>query len=193
MSEAIAVAENIEIAPSATVPPRDVEGDPPRIGPGAHVRGGTTIYPDVVIGEDFTTGHHAVVRENTRIGDGVLVGTMAVIDGESTIGDDVSLQTNAYVPAGSTLGDRVFLGPGATLTNDPHPVREDADLEGPTIEDDASIGANATILPGVTVGEGAFVAASAVVTEDVPPGTLAVGVPAEHRELPAALEGGNAL
>ena len=67
------------------------------------------------------------------------------------------------------------------------------ELFGPTIEEGASVGANATVLPGVTVGEGAFVAAGAVVTGDVPPGTLALGVPARTRPLPEELRGGNDL
>jgi len=96
-----------------------------------------------------------------------------------------------YVPTNTTIGDRVFLGPHAVLTNDPYPLRREANLVGPTIEDDASIGANATVLPGVTVGAGAFVAAGAVVTEDVPPETLAVGVPATGKPLSPKLAGGN--
>jgi acetyltransferase-like isoleucine patch superfamily enzyme len=166
---------------------------PTVIGDRATVRAGTIVYTAVEIGEDFTTGHNALVREETTIGDGVVVGTDTVVDGRVTIGDDVSLQTGVYVPRETTIGSNVFVGPNATLTNDPHPVRREADLEGPTIEDGASIGANATLLPGVTVGEGAFVAAGAVVTEDVPPHTLAVGTPAEHRDLPEDLEGVNQL
>ena len=77
------------------------------------------------------------------------------------------------------------------MTNDPYPVRTDAELVGPRIENHASIGANATLLPGVTVGEGAFVAAGALVVNDVPPRTLAVGVPAVHRDLPEQLRGEN--
>ncbi|WP_460917866.1 acyltransferase [Salinarchaeum chitinilyticum] len=186
--------ENVDVAPTASLSPAGVEGEPPRIGANATIRGGTVIYPDVVVGENFSTGHHAVVRESTRIGDDVLVGTNVVIDGHARIGDGASLQTNAYVPTQSVLGDRVFLGPGATLTNDATPVRsEDERLEGPQLCDDVTIGANATILPGVEVGEGAFVAAGAVVTRDVPARTLAIGTPAEHRDLPAELEGGNQL
>jgi acetyltransferase-like isoleucine patch superfamily enzyme len=166
-------------------------GGGPTIGADPTVRSHSVIYGDVVVGDRFVTGHGAVVREGSVLGDDVLVGTHAVVDGECTIGDDCSLQTGVYLPRHTTLGDRVFLGPHAVLTNDPYPLREEADLEGPTLEDDVSIGANATVLPGVTVGEGAFVAADAVVTEDVPAETLAVGSPAEFEPLPDRLTGRN--
>lgn len=167
--------------------------EPPDIGPGSVVRSGTIVYDDVVTGSSFATGHHALVRERTVLGDEVLVGTQAVLDGETVVGDRVSMQTGVYVPQETEIGDDVFLGPNATLLNDPYPVRTDVGLEGPTIEDGVSVGANATILPGLAVGEGAFVAAGAVVIDDVPPETLAVGTPAVHRELPPELEGQNDL
>ena len=170
-----------------------MDGDPPVIGDDATIRSGTIIYPNVRIGDGFTTGHGALVREDTVLGDDVVVGTNVVIDGSTTVGDSVSMQTGAYVPTNTEIGDHAFLGPKATLTNDPYPVRRDVGLEGPTLEAHASIGANATLLPGVTVGERAFVAAGAVVTEDVPPETLAVGAPAVHRPLPDELDGRNEI
>ena len=166
---------------------------PAEIGANATIRAGTIVYCDVTIGNEFTTGHDAVIREKTTIGDDVLVGTNVVIDGYTEIGSHVSLQTGAYVPSHTTIGSNVFLGPCAVLTNDPYPVRQEADLDGPTIEDGVSIGANATVLPGVTVGENAFVAAGAVVTRDVPPETLAAGVPASEFTLPNTLKGRNQL
>jgi len=166
----------------------DQLGEPTVLGEGATVRGGTIIYGAVRAGSGFTTGHGALVREDTSLGDDVLVGTDVVVDGSTTIGSAVSLQTGAYVPAETTIGSQVFLGPGAVLTNDRYPIRGDTDLVGPTVEDGVSVGANATVLPGVTVGEGSFVAAGAVVTEDVPPGSLAVGVPARVEPLPERLD-----
>jgi acetyltransferase-like isoleucine patch superfamily enzyme len=171
----------------------DTDAPPAELGDDATVRDGTIVYAATSIGDEFTTGHNAVVRENTTVGDDVLVGTDTVIDGSSTIGSHVSLQTGVYVPTETTIRDRVFVGPRAVLTNDPHPVRREADLVGPTLENDVSIGANATLLPDVTVGKGAFVAAGAVVTEDVPLETLAVGVPARHEPLPEDLTGANQL
>jgi acetyltransferase-like isoleucine patch superfamily enzyme len=188
------LGENVTVDPGATVGyVYDDDADPAVVGPGGTIRSGTTVYADAEVGPEFTTGHDALVREDTTVGEAVVLGTKAVLDGRLTVGSEVSIQTGVYVPPESEVGDRVFLGPNATLTNDPYPLRVDDDLDGPTIRDGVSIGANATILPGVTVGKGAFVAAGAVVTEDVPPCTLAVGVPAEHYSLPEALEGGNAL
>lgn len=183
---------NRHVHPDATVGHAyDEDSTPPVVGEDATIRSGTVVYDDVEIGDGFTTGHGVLVREGTVVGDDVVVGTNTVIDGDTIIGSNVSLQTNVYIPTNTTIGDRVFVGPCAALTNDPYPIRQRSELVGPTLEDDASVGANATILPGVTVGEGAFVAAGAVVTEDVPPETLALGAPAEHRPLPEGLQGGN--
>jgi acetyltransferase-like isoleucine patch superfamily enzyme len=169
------------------------DGEVTRIGDGARIRSGTVIYPGVRIGANFATGHDALIREDTRIGDDVLVGTKAVIDGATTVGDRTSLQTGVYVPTETSIGDDVFLGPRAVLTNDPYPVRTEVELSGPDLRDGVTVGANATLLPDVTVGRGAFVAAGAVVTEDVPEETLAIGSPAQHRELPPEIGEANDL
>lgn len=171
----------------------DEDAEPATIGDRARIRQGTIVYCDVEIGDDLTTGHNALVREDTTIGDGVIVGTDTVIDGRTEIGSNVSLQTGVYVPTDTTIGDNVFVGPRVVMTNDPYPVRRDVDLVGPTLADGVSVGANATILPGVRIGEGSFVAAGSTVTEDVPADTLALGTPARHRELPENLSGENTL
>jgi acetyltransferase-like isoleucine patch superfamily enzyme len=184
----------ITVEPGATLGVEYETGAvPPDLGEDSVVRSGTVVYNDVEAGAGLQTGHHAVIREQTVLGTGCVVGTQTVIDGYTTVADDVSMQTGVYVPSYTEIGDRVFLGPSATLLNDPYPVRTDVDLVGPSIENDASIGGNATVLPEVTVGEGAFVAAGAVVTRDVPPGKLAIGAPASITELPPELEGGNEL
>lgn len=167
--------------------------EPTVIGNRAMVRAGTIIYTGVRIGDDFKTGHNALVREATQIGDEVIVGTNSVIDGHTSMGARVSLQTNVYIPSHTVIGSDVFLGPGAVLTNDPMPVRHEVNLTGPTIEDHVSIGANATVLPEVTVGTGSFIAAGAIVTKEVPPDTLAIGAPARHESLPDELQGDNNL
>jgi acetyltransferase-like isoleucine patch superfamily enzyme len=152
------------------------------IGDHAVLRSGTIIYCDVIIGDDFQSGHNTLVREKTRIGNKTSIGTAVVIDGNTSIGNYVSLQSMVYIPTNTTIGDNVFIGPNAVLTNDRYPPS--GCLDGPVIKTGAAIGANATILPGVCIGEGAFIAAGSIVTRDVPDYMMAIGNPARIKEIP---------
>ena len=166
---------------------------PTRIGKGAVLRAGTIIYAGVTIGEDCNTGHHAMVRENSKIGDHVVIGTNTVIDGHVIIGDFVKIESNCYIPTHSRIGSRIFFGPGVTLTNDRYPLklRDQYVPEGPIIEDGVTLGGGVVVLPGVRIGHDAFVAAGAVVTKDVPPFSLVIGVPGKILPLPEKLRGRN--
>jgi acetyltransferase-like isoleucine patch superfamily enzyme len=155
------------------------------IGNHAVLRPGTVIYCDVIIGDNFQSGHNTLIREKTRIGDKTAIGTSTVIDGNTIIGSSVSLQSMVYIPTNTTIGDHVFIGPNAVLTNDRYPPS--GCLEGPVIKSGAAIGANTTIMPGVCVGEGAFVAAGSIVTRDVPDYMMAIGTPARIKELPPGI------
>ena len=57
-------------------------------------------------------------------------------------------------------------------------------LESPVLEDDVEVYAGAKIIGGVRIGRGARIGANAVVVKDVPPGSVAVGVPAVSRPQP---------
>jgi serine O-acetyltransferase len=81
-----------------------------------------------------------------------------IVSGDTVIGDDVVLRH------GVTLGLRRTDQPGA-----------------PTIGNRVDIGAGAVILGKVTIGDDAVIGANAVVLTDVPPGALAIGVPATIR------------
>ena len=147
---------------------------PPVIGRNHTIRSNSIIYNDVVIGDNFRTGHNVVIRENTNIGDDVLIGTNTVIEGDVIIGNDVSIQSNVYIPTNSVIEDNVFIGPCACFTNDKYPVRINYELQGPKIRRGASIGGNTTFLSNVEIGEGSIVAAGAIVIHSVPPFYLAI-------------------
>ncbi|MGF1464669.1 MAG: serine O-acetyltransferase [Sandaracinaceae bacterium] len=72
----------------------------------------------------------------------------------------------------TVIGDRVGIMHGVTLATGPggRPA---------VIGDDVFIGANACVL-GAEVGAGARVAANSLVLNDVPPGAMAIGVPAKN-------------
>jgi acetyltransferase-like isoleucine patch superfamily enzyme len=158
-----------------------------KIGKNAVIRSGTIIYCEVIIGDNFQSGHNVMIREKTWIGNRVAIGTATVIEGDTTIGNEVSLQSMVYIPTGTVIGNNVFIGPNSVLTNDRYPPTRIGGLKGPQIMNGAAIGANVTLLPGVCIGEGALVAAGAIVTRDVPAHKLAIGTPARITALPSKM------
>jgi len=70
---------------------------------------------------------------------------------------------------------------GTVLTNTLHPRCKNARecMKGATLKRGARVCANATLMPDIVVGENAVVGAGAVVIEDVPPGSVALGIPAK--------------
>lgn len=67
---------------------------------------------------------------------------------------------------GTTIGSRALICQGVTIGG------------GPSVGDDVRVWAGAKVIGRITVGDGAEIGANAVVIRDVPPGCLAVGVPA---------------
>jgi acetyltransferase-like isoleucine patch superfamily enzyme len=176
----------VHLGPGAVIDPHVILGYPPgrpgafgdvRIGRQARVRAGSVIYAGVEIGDDFETGHHAVVREENRLGHGCTIWNGSTIDYGCVIGDRVRIHCNIYIAQFTTIEDDVFLAPGVSVANDPHPICTKC-MQGPTIRRGARIGVNATLLPHIVVGENALVAAGSVVTKDVPAGMLVAGAPA---------------
>ncbi len=151
-----------------------------RIGARAVIRSHTVIYAGNVIGDDFQTGHGALIREQNEIGDNVSIGSHTIVEHHVRIGNNVRLHSNVFVPEFSVLEDDCWIGPNVVITNARYPrsrhVKEQ--LCGATIRRGAKIGANATLLPGVTIGVDALVGAGAVVTHDVPDGAVVAGSPA---------------
>lgn len=161
-----------------------------KVGDNAIIRAFSIIYADVMIGDDFKTGHNILIREKTRIGSKIVIGSGSIIDGNVIIGDEVKIESQVYIPTHTKIGNRVFIGPGATLTNDRYPqrMRDEYVPDGPVIEDGVTVGANAVILPGVRIGEGSFLAAGTVVIRDVPAWSLVKGIPGQVQPLPEKLK-----
>jgi len=179
-------AVEVRLGAGAAIDPGVLLGYPPgrsgvvgvtRIGAGARIRAGSVVYAAVEIGDDFETGHHAIIREENRIGSHCTVWNNSTIDYGCVIGSGVRIHCNVYVAQFTTLEDDVFLAPGVTIANDPHPMCTKC-MQGPTIRNGARIGVNVTLLPLITIGENALVGAGSVVTADVPPGMLVAGNPA---------------
>jgi acetyltransferase-like isoleucine patch superfamily enzyme len=151
------------------------------IGAGATLRTHTVLYAGSTIGERFSTGHHALVREMNTIGDNVSIGSLSVVEHHVTIGDDVRIHSQCFIPEYTVLEQGAWIGPRVTITNAPFPKCPDVSkcITGVHIGRFARVGANSTILPGVRIGERALIGAGAVVTKDVPAGAVVIGTAAK--------------
>ena len=130
------------------------------------------------IGKNTKIWHFAYVGDDTEIGDNVKIGSLAHVDYNVKIGNNTMIEGLVYIPPLSRIGNNVFIGPSASLTNDPFPPS--GKLIGVTIKNNAIIGSRAVIKAGVTIGENSVVAMGAVVTKDVPANTVVGGVPAKE-------------
>lgn len=146
----------------------------------------TSIHPlsDVKtteIGQNTRVWQYAVILKNAKLGANCNVCAHTLIESDVIIGSNVTIKSGVYIWDGTRIEDNVFLGPNATLTNDPMPRSKQypEKFYGITLKKGCSIGANATILPGITIGENAMVGAGAVVTKDVPNNAVVVGNPAK--------------
>lgn len=132
----------------------------PTIDPTAYVHPDATIIGDVRIGPESTVWPGAVLRGD----DGHII-----VGARTSIQDGTVVHTTAVIP---------------TIVGDDCVVGHLAHLEGCTIENGALVGSNSTVLHAAVVGSGALVGANALVPGGmkVPPGAMALGVPAKIRE-----------
>jgi acetyltransferase-like isoleucine patch superfamily enzyme len=128
------------------------------------------------IGRNAKIWHFAYIGPNSTIGNNVKIGSLAHVDYNVRIGNNCRIEGLAYIAPLSLIEDDVFVGPCATLTNDPYPMSKK--LVGVKVRASAILCARSVVLAGVTIGTGSIVGMGAVVTRDVPPETVVVGNPA---------------
>jgi carbonic anhydrase/acetyltransferase-like protein (isoleucine patch superfamily) len=139
------------------MPIYELEGVAPRIDADAFVHPDAVVIGDVVIGADSSVWPGAVLRGDY---------------GSITVGGGSSIQDGTVIHAGpgfpTTVGDGCVVG---HLTH----------LEGCTLEDESLAGSGSVVLHWAVISRGATVGANAVVPNHVvvPPGALAIGVPAK--------------
>jgi acetyltransferase-like isoleucine patch superfamily enzyme len=94
--------------------------------------------------------------------------------------------TVIYGQGGVEVGEDCLIGMHCRILSSEHAlppldrhIRWEPDVLKPTrLGRDVWLGAGVTVLGGVTLGDGCVVGAGAVVTRDIPPGSIALGVPA---------------
>ncbi len=142
------------------MPLYELAGVAPRIDPDAYIHPDAVVIGDVTVGPESSVWPGAVLRGDY---------------GTITVGGGTSIQDGTVVHAGpgfpTMIGDRCVVG---HLTH----------LEGCTLEDESLAGSGSVVLHWAVIGRGATVGANAVVSNNmvVPPGALALGVPAKILE-----------
>ena len=134
----------------------DVE---PEIHPDAWVAPEAVLIGAVVLGAEATVWPHAVLRGDDNV---IRIGARTSVQDGCVIHVTVELPT--------TVGEECVIG---------HNVH----LEGCTVADRSLIGSGAIVLHEAVIGPDGLVGANAVVTNRfvVPPGAMALGVPAKLR------------
>jgi bifunctional UDP-N-acetylglucosamine pyrophosphorylase/glucosamine-1-phosphate N-acetyltransferase len=127
------------------------------------------------IEDDARIGPYSHLRTGSHVGPGAEVGNYAEIK-NSRLGARVKQHHVSYL-GDAEIGDGTNVGAGTITANWDGRVKNRT-----RIGRGAFLGVDTMLVAPVEVGEGAKTGAGAVVTHDVPPGKLAVGVPARIRE-----------
>ena len=120
------------------------------------------------LGFAFDTAIHPTVNRSpwVTIREGCIVCANGILTTQIEVGPHTILNLACTVGHDVTIGRLVTLSPGVHVSGRV------------TIEDEVFVGTGAVIIERVRLGKGAVIGAGAVVTKDVPPGVIAVGVPA---------------
>jgi bifunctional UDP-N-acetylglucosamine pyrophosphorylase/glucosamine-1-phosphate N-acetyltransferase len=185
------VDAEVELARDVTLEPNVILRGRTRVGEGSRIGAGSQI-------EDSDVGPRcrvwASVLERATVEEGTTIGPFSHLRPGSSIGPDVQLGNFAEVKNSrlergvkqhhvSYLGD-AHVGAGTNVGAGTITANYDGVNKHHTeIGERVFLGVDTMLRAPVTIGEGAKTGAGAVVTRDVPPGMLAVGVPARIREI----------
>ena len=179
----------VTIGEDVTIEPGVVLGGATEIGRDALIRTGSQILDSRVgersvvwasviesstIEQDVTVGPFAHVRAGSRIESGVQLGNYAEVK-NTRVGAGSKSHHFSYL-GDADVGVGVNIGAGTITANFDGQRKHRT-----TIGDAAFIGSDTILRAPVEIGEGAYTGAGSVVTRDVPPGMIAVGVPARIR------------
>jgi len=128
-----------------------------------------------MIGNDVKVGPFAHLRAGCKVGDGAEIGNFA--EQKNTRFGARSKQHHFSYLGDAEVGDDVNIGAGTITAN-----YDGRNKHTTVIGNGAFIGSDTILRAPITVGEGSYTGAGSVVTRNVPPGKLAVGVPARIRE-----------
>jgi bifunctional UDP-N-acetylglucosamine pyrophosphorylase/glucosamine-1-phosphate N-acetyltransferase len=123
------------------------------------------------LGPRSSVGPYATLRPGTELGEGARLGSF-VETKNARLGPNSKANHLSYL-GDADIGANVNIGAGTITCNWDGRAKHRT-----VIEDDVYISSDTMLVAPVRLGQGAATGAGAVVRDDVPPGALAVGVPA---------------
>ncbi len=140
---------------------------PVKIGDNSIIRSHSVIYQGCDFSGGIKTGHHVLIRENTRAGKNFRIGSFSDIEGSCQFGDYVTCHGYVHVGVGSSIGSFVFIYSLVTLTNDPLPPSHQSMSKPVTLEDGVVVCVGATVMPGAVMRKGSYATAGAMVAGEI--------------------------
>jgi bifunctional UDP-N-acetylglucosamine pyrophosphorylase/glucosamine-1-phosphate N-acetyltransferase len=184
LDHGVELAEDVVLEPNVALRGRTTIGERTRIASGSQIID-SVIGPDCVIWasvierstvEDHVTiGPFSHLRPGAHVGRRSEIGNYAEIK-NSNLGEHVRQHHGSYL-GDADVGADTNVGAG-TITANYDGVRKHRT----TIGERVFLGVDTMLRAPVTLGDDSRTGAGAVVTRDVPPGKLAVGLPARIRE-----------
>ena len=157
------IGKDCEIGPNSVI--RDSQ-----VGAGCRVT--ASVIEEAAMEHDVDVGPFSHLRPGEYLEPHVHIGNFSEVK-NSHLAAGVAMGHFGYV-GDASVGANVNLGAGMVTCN-----YDGKDKHRTVIEAGAFIGCDTMLVAPVTVGSEAVTGAGAVVIEDVPPGRLAVGVPAK--------------
>jgi acetyltransferase-like isoleucine patch superfamily enzyme len=155
--------------------------------PGKVRLGDDVVVDDLVVLDAKGTSNRGIL-----VGNGGFLGRGTILsckNGDITLGDHINIGFNSEIFSGSDVtvgryglfaaytylvgGGHAFEGRGTPI------IEQQRESKGIRIGDNVWLGAGALVMDGVRIGDDVVVGAGAVVTSDLPPGSVAVGIPAK--------------
>jgi bifunctional UDP-N-acetylglucosamine pyrophosphorylase/glucosamine-1-phosphate N-acetyltransferase len=180
----VEIGQDTVIWPNTMILGRSRIGSDCAIGPGSVIQDSVigdkcqvkaSFLEEATLEESVEIGPFSHLRPGAYIERDVHIGNFSEIK-NSRLGQGAAMGHFGYV-GDASIGAGVNLGAGAVTCNYDGVMKHRT-----VVEEGAFIGCDTMLVAPVTVGRGAVTGAGSVVTKDVPPGRLAVGVPARIRE-----------
>lgn len=181
IDHAVAIGEDTELLPGTILEGATRIGRGCVIGPRARIRASTigerctvgeSLIEESTFEDEVVVGPYCHLRSGVYLERGVDIKDHAEIK-NSRLGSGTKVHHFSYL-GDATVGKDVNIGAGTITVN--YNIKREKHRT--VIGDGAFIGSDTLLRAPVAVGKGAATGAGAVVTRDVPPGMVAVGMPA---------------